>query len=173
MSLAYVTVTPSDFDLIYGHLESHKPPYRNMHMREACQRSRKRDLRYLHGMYARPGVSNEIEGMISGPEVFWHYKIVKGKLRTQLRVLREWGSPEALDRIGRRFFSEVMNRIAQEREGEVHYPKRTPGQFYLRRSEPGMVATHPTCRRAVTAGVLDQRFVSQLLPWGLELLGPQ
>ncbi len=68
MSLALLQVAPSDLALIYGHLATHTR-YRNMHLREACQRNGKRDLRYLHAMYALKA-QGTIEGMISGPGVF-------------------------------------------------------------------------------------------------------
>jgi hypothetical protein len=172
MSLALVTLQPSDFDLIYYHLLSYKPPYRNMHLREACQRNNKRDLRYLHGMYAKPGASREIEGMISGPGVLWHYKLIGTKWRTQLNVLLEQGTPKALARIRTRFLSEIMTRIDEEQSGSLYFPSRTPGQFYLRRRIPGIAVSHRTCARAVAAGVLDRRFVSQLAQWNFELLCP-
>lgn len=172
MSLALVTVASSDFELVHDHLSSHKPPYRNMHMREACQRDGRRDLRYLHAMYAPPGAQKIVEGMISGPEVLWHYRLLQTKSRTQLNVLREQGSPQARNRIRRRFLVEILNRIDDERAAGNHHPTRTHGQFYLRRKVPGMPASHPKCQQAVAEGMLAQLFVSRLSDWGFELLHP-
>ena len=172
MSLALVTVSTTDFDVIHQHLLSHNPRYSNMHMREACQRNGKRDLRYLHAMRIAPRASNVIEGMISGPCVYWRYQLVRTRSRTQLNVLSDRGAPKARARLARRFMTEIMRRIAQERAGSTHHPRRTPGQFYLRRSQFGSQASHPNCRQAVTAGVLDSAFVSQLASWDLQLLRP-
>jgi predicted transcriptional regulator len=171
MKLALVEVTHSDFEQIYDHLASHKPHYRNMHMREACQRKRKRELRYLHAMYALP-TGREIDGMISGPGIFWHYKLIGTGARTRIRVFGERGSPKDLARIGRHFVKRILARIELEREDAKRHPKRKAGQFYLRRCQPGMPDTHRNCRRAVTSGALDPRFVSQLESWDLELLCP-
>jgi hypothetical protein len=172
MSLALVAIPPFDFDLIYQHLVSHNHRYRNMHLREACQRNKARDLRYLHAIYANQGPTPEIEGMISGPGVFWHYKLARSSSRTQLNVLSQRGSPKALARIERRFLREIIARMRHEQSGVVHYPSRTAGQFYLRRSIPGMLPTHQSCVIAVSAGVLDPMFVSRLSAWNLELLHP-
>lgn len=141
-----------------------------MHLREACQRDGARDLRYLHAMFATRGTAREIEGMISGPGVFWHYDLVRSASRIQLNVRSQIGSPRALERMQRRFLPEIVDRVVQEQSGALHYPTRSAGQFYLRRSIPGMAPTHPNCRAAVTAGVLDRRFVSRLQHWSLELL---
>lgn len=170
MSLALVSVSRTDFDVISHHLVSHKPRYRNLHLREARRRNNVRDLRYLHAMHLTSPL--EIEGMISGPGVSWHYRLVRGVSRTQLHVLREHGTSRDLERIGRRFLREIMARIQLEREPGPHYPKRTPGQFYLKRRIPGTPATHRNCGQAVAAGVLDQAFVDVLDSWNLELLRP-
>jgi hypothetical protein len=172
MSLALVSVSRSDFNFIYSHLLTRDPRYRNMHLREACQRNNLRDLRYLHAMHANASALPEIEGMISGPGVFWHYKLLAVGSATQLNVLSERGSSKALARMQRTFLSEVFARVQLEQSGVVHHPVRTPGQFYLRRSIPGMPATHPTCRLAVTAGALDNEFASRLAVWQLEVLHP-
>jgi hypothetical protein len=171
MSLALVTIEPSDFDLIHGHIISHKPPHRNMHMREACQRQGERDLRYLHAMFAPPG-KKIVEGMISGPGLLWVYRIVQTKSRTQLDVLREPQDLKARERIGRRFLTEIRKRIQDEKTGDLFPPRRTPGQYYLKRNRRGTPATHPNCRRAVDEEVLAPLFVSRLEAWGFELLRP-
>lgn len=173
MKLALAIVPQSDFDHIVGHMLSYKPPYRNMHLRVACQRKKKRDLRYLHAMYVNAGLSRpEIEGMISGPGVFWHYKLIRTAKRTQLNVLVERGSSKELERIGDRFLQEIHARIVQDQAATTHHPVRTRGQFYLRRWHPGSPASHRNCLRAVNAGVLDSAFVSKLAAWDLELLCP-
>ncbi len=169
MSLALVAVTAADFDWIYAHMSGHSR-YHNLHLREACQRNKRRDLRYLHAMHAHS--SREIEGMISGRGVFWHYKLVRTRTRTQLNVLVEPSDPAARSRIQRRFLQEIQARIAQETAGGIYYPSRTPGQYYLRRWSGGTPATHQVCRQAVAAGVLDARFVSRLASWNLQLLCP-
>lgn len=172
MSLALVQVASTDFDWIYGHLVSHNPKYRNMHLRETRTRNKQRELRYLHAMHAKPNGPREIEGMISGPDILCHYKLMGRKRHTQLNVLVEQADPKAQERLGRRFLTEVMARIDEERVGNEYFPRRTPGQFYLRRKEPGMPATHPNCMAAIAEGVLDLQFVSLLSPWGFELLHP-
>lgn len=172
MSLAAVRIELAEFDRIHNHLVSYNPRYRTMHLREARYRKKKRELRYLHAMHAPPGKVGEIEGMISGPGVFWHYRILKNKLRTQLNVLAERGSDKDLARIGDRFLIEVFDRIDLE-QGDVDHPvMRLPGQFYLRRKVGGAPVNHPHCQLAVARKVLDPRFVSILAPWDLELLCP-
>ena len=52
VGLAVAKLQPSQFQLLYNHLISHKPPYRTMHLREARYRNKKRVLRYLHAMHA-------------------------------------------------------------------------------------------------------------------------
>lgn len=172
MSLAQVQLSLSDFSLIHEHIAS-KPRYRNMHLREACQRNGERDLRYLHAMHAAQD-RRDIEGMIAGPGVFWHYKLTPTRFATQVSVLVDRGAPRDRARIGRRFLKEILTRIQQEREreqeGSEYFPTRTPGQFYLRRRAPGMPSTHPNCRVAVTARVLDPQFVANFAAWNLELL---
>lgn len=170
MSLFQVTVPLSEFESIYSHIARHKPRYANMHLREACQRAGSRDLRYLHAMHV-PG-AGLIEGMISGPEVFWHYSLQRARHGTQLNVLQERGSDAALERIGRRFLTEISNRVEQEKQGGEYFPRYSPGQYYLRRQEPGSDPSSLVCVRAVADGVLDQSFVDQLANWKFCLLNP-
>lgn len=169
MSLARVIVPVSDFDTIYSHLISHNPKYRNMHLREARQRLKKRVLRHLHAMYAHPDAPARIEGMISGPDVFWHYEIIRHRSRTQLNLVDEDASPEALDRIERTFLPQILKRIREEQAGLDFAPMRLSGQLYLIRNNPGSSPTHPDCRRAVADATLDSRFVARLSPWGFRL----
>jgi hypothetical protein len=171
MSLALVKVQVSDFDAIFDHLMS-RPKYENMHLREACQRDNQRELRYLHAMHANGNGSFEIEGMISGPEVFWHYKLTRGKGRTQLNVFSQRGSQKALARMQERFLAEIFARVKQEQSSKEYHPSLTPGQFYLRRANPGMPASHSNCLAAVSKGVLDPRFVSKLGAWNFRLVHP-
>lgn len=169
MSLAAVKISPSEFQSVRNHLIAHKPPYRTMHLRDARIREKKRVLRYLHAMHAVP--SGEVEGMISGPGIFVHYKVVMTKFgHTQLNVLSTQGSDKELDRIGTRFVLDVLARVQEERAGSTHYPSYLAGQFYLRRRIGGMPASHPHCRLAVAQKALDARFVSKLASWDLELL---
>lgn len=172
MSLAHVRVTTDEFDRLYGHLASHKPKHRNMHLREACERDGQRDLRYLHCIYAHLGSTQVVEGVISGPGLLWHYQLIRSRARTQLNLLEENAPRRALQRIGRRFLPEILNRIDTEQSGEIHFPKRKPGQFYLRRWIPGTSVTHRHCQRAVDAGVLAPLFLSKLSAWNFELLAP-
>lgn len=170
MGLAVAKIQPSQFQLLHNHLISHKPPYRTMHMREARYRNKKRVLHYLHAMHAPAQYANVIEGMISGPGVFWHYELIGSSSVTQLNVKAERGTPADKNRIGTAFLAEILRRIAAEQKGSSFHPTYLPGQFYLRRKRGGMDAGHPNCQTAVTQGVLDARFVSQLAPWDLELL---
>ena len=172
MSLAKVTIPSLTFAQLLGHLLS-KPLYRNMHMREPRQRNGKRELRYLHAMHASVERPEEIDGMISGPDVYWHYKLKKTSSGVQPNVLHERGSAKDIARMGERFLREIVARMRQEQAGtQDGFPRRKAGQFYLRRRAPGMSSTHPSCSRATGAGVLDRRFVSMLEVWNFELLCP-
>jgi hypothetical protein len=142
-----------------------------MHLRQARYRSKRRVLRYLHSMYAHAN-RQEIEGMISGPSVFWHYRLNAPKGRTQLQVLAQRSPPQDAARLQATFLAEILERIRQERSGQLHFPKLLAGQFYLRRSAPGMTASHQNCQAAIASGALDSRFVAQLGAWNLELLHP-
>jgi hypothetical protein len=168
LSLAKVLVPVSDFEVIHDHVLNHYPQYRNMHLREHCQRDGERDLLYLHAMRAVPGSSKKLEGMISGPGLYWHYVLTQ----KQITVLHEPTSEKARKRIEKYFLTEILERVALERSGEKHYPKRKKGQFYLKRGAVGTPATHRHCVSAVATGALDRRFVSVLQLWNLELLCP-
>lgn len=179
MGLAQVQISVADFHTIHGHIVAHMPNHRNMHMREARQRKRRRNLRHLHAMYA-PVSSNVIEGMISGPGVFWQYRLILAGAVTQIQVLVQVSSPADDQRLGGRFLRDVLARVASEQAlaqaiaaGAKRYsPRYIAGQFYLRRALPGMLATHQSCQAAVSSGVLAQTFVSQLHAWNFELLHP-
>ena len=172
MSLASVALQRSDLDRIHDHLTSHMPAYRNMHLREARTRNKRRELRYLHAMYAPLSPNKLIEGAISGPGVNWRYRLTQTRAGVQVSVLSERASPKDLERIERQFLKEILARIDEEQSGKQFYPSRLPGQCYLKRSRPGMPATHPNCASAVADGVLDQAFVAQLVPWNFLLLRP-
>ena len=172
MSLALVTVSSDDFDVVYDHLTIHKAAYRNMHMREPRQRNNQRELRYLHAMHAADGASKKIDGMISGPGVFWHYQLVRTARRTQVNVIAENASAAAQERILRRFLREILYRINEEQNTASHPVTRLPGQYYLKRRIPGMLPNHPNCISAVNSGVLATQFVSRLASWNFELLHP-
>lgn len=169
MSLARVIVPVTDFDAIYSHLISHNPRYRNMHMREARYRQKKRVLRHFHAMYAHPGVPARIEGMFSGPDVFLHYELVKNRSRTQMNVFEEKALPADLDRIESKFLTWILDRVRMEQAGMNFTPDRIRGQLYLERNHPGSSVNHPECKRAVADATLAPRFVAQLAPWGLRL----
>ena len=171
MSLALVSINQSSFEQLYDHLITHKPPYRNLHLREACQRGGKRVLKYLHAMQASRE-SPEIEGMICGPGIYWHYSIVRTRNRTQLKVYVEQASRPEKTRMLKRFLAEITKRVQQEKSGNHFHPKRIPGQYYLRRRRSGTHVSHPHCVQAIAQGVLDARFVSKLSLWDLELLCP-
>jgi hypothetical protein len=172
MSLALADTAQLDFDALYTHLVGHRKGYRCMHMREACKRGGRRDLRYLHAMRATEGRDDEIEGVISGPGLLWHYKLMRVHGRTQLVVLREDGPPRALQRMGQRFTREILKRIRQEQNAKRGPVRYTTGQYYLRRAQPGFAATHPLCARAVTERVVDPLLVSKLELWQLKLHHP-
>jgi len=169
MSLALVRFSASDFQLIHNHLTSHKPGYRNMHLRKSCARNGHRALRFLHAMHANS--STEVEGMISGPNIFCHYKLISIGGRTQINVLTEQCLPAEKRRFQRYFLSDILRRIREERAmtGNVR-PRYARGQYYLHRQRTGMPASHSFCRAAVSNGALHQSFVAQLQPWQLALL---
>lgn len=173
MSLALVQVPLSDFNRIHNHVSTHTR-HRNMHLREARVRQRRRALYYLHALYA-PATGHEIEGMISGPNLYWHYRLKPSasQASVQVQVLtRPRSSPQDAVRLQGRFLRDILDRIRHEQSGVVHYPRRLQGQFYLRRGSPGMPVSHPHCLAATANGELDPRFLVQLHPWNLELLHP-
>jgi hypothetical protein len=175
MSLASVIVPVEGFDLLYQHLLTYKPNkvnYSNLHMREARRGPDGNELRYLHAIRVRPGAVKAIDGMISGPDVLWAYELLRTRTRTQLVVSIDEADARARARIGRRFLQEIFARVDEEQEPREFYPKLKRGQVYLRRRQPGMAATDPVCRRVVADGVLDEQFVSRILPWGFVLLRP-
>jgi hypothetical protein len=175
MTLRAVRLSEPEFQEVCHHLTTHRPHYRNMHLRDFRQRNRQRGLRYLHAMRAvEIEHSTGIEGMISGPDgLLVHYRIQLRNSGPRIQVFREDGPQAEIDRIGARFLPQIMKRIQEERAGNEHNPKRLKGQFYLRRCRPGMRPDHRTCVAAVAARVLDPWFVGQLGAWNFELLWPQ
>jgi hypothetical protein len=175
MSLANVVVPLEGFDRLYEHLVTYKPnkiTYKNMHMREPRSGPDGNELRYLHAVRVRPGAVKAIDGMISGPGVLWAYELLRTRSQTQLVVSIDQADARARARIGRRFLQEIFDRVDEEQAPREHYPKLKRGQVYLRRRQPGMPVTDPVCRSVVGDGVLDDRFVSRILPWGFVLLRP-
>ena len=170
MGLALVSVTPSDFDRIHDHLVSHRPDYRNMHLRQACQRGGRRTLRYLHAMRLAPGDARVIEGMISGPDALWEYQIIRRRTPTQVNVLTDEATERERDRIERHFLAEIMARIETEEDGFRFPPRFSRGEFYLRRHHGGMPITHLTCQQAIDEGAVDEAFLATILPWGFQLV---
>lgn len=171
MSLATVTINTTDFEDIYHHINNHKPKYKNMHLREACQVNKQRVLRYLHIMKSKPG--NEIHGMISGPNIFCHYVIKKNNAgRVQINIHSETGTSKEIKRMAKNFVKEILSRVEFERGGSLHYPKRKQRQFYLIRNDPGTKATHKSCLVALNSGTLDASFLNQLSSWKFRLLYP-
>ena len=120
-----------------------------MHLREARQRNGQRALRYLHATYAH---QNDIEGMISGAGVFWHYRLGLVGGRTQIQVFSRVGSPSDEARILSRFLPELLERMREEqsRSQQQHFSNYLHGQFYLRRAFRGCQ------RRTSTASALSQ-----------------
>lgn len=174
MSLAAVKVQPSEWDLIYDHVLDFMPKYKNMHLREVKTVNKKRTLRYLHAMKADPE-KPEIEGKISGPNIYCHYKLIKNKNGViQINVIDEQGSSKELSRLESRFVIEVLNRVDDEKNNPNpgYGPKRTPGEFYLKRSDPGMNINHTNCQSALNASILEQAFLQSLEPWKFYLLNP-
>jgi hypothetical protein len=174
MSLAAIQISQDEWDLIYDHILSHRPKYQNMHMREARIQNKKRGLRYLHAMMARPK-ELEINGVLSGPDIFCRYTIIKNRFgKTQINVLSEKGSKEEKERLAKRFLVEILNRVEFEKENPnpEFSPKRTEGEFYLKRRVPGMPITHKNCQAALKKQSLDKAFLQVLEDWRLALLHP-
>lgn len=171
MTLANVKMSGSDFSMIYRHISGTK--YSNMHLRQTKQSGGKRVLRYLHAMCASR-TAPEIEGMISGPNVFWHYKLIQaGVGLTQVQVLSHQSTPRDAARLQKRFVKDILDRVAVEQALNIRWKiKRISGQLYLRRSNVGMVASDPLCVSAVLAGRLSQSFVNKLAPWNFRLHVP-
>src|SRR5690625_2445591 len=109
MSLAHAQITANEFFILYNHLRAYKPPYVNMHLREACQRAGQRQLRYLHAVRINPSKPHCVDGMISGPSCFWQYELFFANNTTQLNVIHEIAPPQARDRMARRFTKELMD----------------------------------------------------------------
>jgi hypothetical protein len=171
MSLALVQVPVQDFQFIHAHLTTYSPK-RNMHLREMQTVKKQTNLRYLHAMHVAPG-TNDIDGAISGPAVFWRYRIRLVAGRVQLQVLVQRSSAKDAARIQSHFLPEILKRVRQEKAGTKHqFPKLKAGRFYLRRWFPGMHHTHANCVAAVSSGTLDPAFVSQFQPWNFLLLHP-
>lgn len=167
MSLAQVQMSTTEFQSLHGHLTS--KPHRNMHAREARTQNGHRTLLALHAMYAT--TPSEIEGMISGPGIFWHYKLTLGGGQTQMRVFAH--TPADAARVQRRFLPVILGRAREEQtRTQQPFSNMLPGEFYLRRHLGGMPSSHQNCRNAVAAGALDQRFVSQLQAWNLMVVNP-
>jgi hypothetical protein len=169
MSAALVIISESEFDEIFVHMTSHKSGYRNMHLRAHRAPKTGRELRHLHAIYALKGSPKQIEGMISGPKVFVHYKITRrANQPAQMTVITASGDQRERAKIWESFAKNVLDRARAE--PSPFPPKYLKGQYYLRRHRGGMVATHPTCQQAIASGTLDAKFVAQLAPWDLALL---
>ena len=169
MSLTAVKVTADEFGEIFAHLTSHNPKYRCMHMREPRTVDGERALRYLHIMCAISEQPQIIEGLISGPGVFWHYKLLRTRTGTQLNVLAERGEERARKRIAKRFVAEILRRIGTEKEKPTFRPDYKKGEYYVQRRLPGSLTSDRDCKRAVEDEVVDPLFVSRLSLWGLKL----
>jgi len=173
MSLAAVTVEVSDWDNVYSHLLQYKPQYGNMHLRQVRTVGGKRELRYLHMLKAQ-SKRPQIDGMISGPDIFCNYNLIKNRSGLiQLNVLSEVGTSKEKDRLGHRFLLEILGRVHSEKNAtDTPFANYSKGEFYLRRSEPGMGSGHANCQAALNANKLDQIFVDHLEPWQFSLLHP-
>jgi hypothetical protein len=142
-------------------------------------RKRTRNLRFLHAMYAPPAAA-VIDGMISGPGVFWHYQLSVANQTTQVQIFAQVSSPAEDARLGARFLRDILDRVGAEQamalaaaQGTAkHFSNYLPGQFYLRRALPGMHVTHQNCQAALTAHALAAPFVARLQAWNFELLNP-
>ena len=174
LSLALATIGAADFDHIYEHLLTHAPSYANMHLRQHRTEKGRRRFRYLHAMRIKPGASKVIEGMISGPEILWSYEISRTTHGTAMKVRKDKASPAERARLAKQFKNEILLRIQSERasRGKKIRSNWLKGQFYLRRNSRGMPSTHPHCLAAIEQGVLHEQFLSEVLPWGFELLHP-
>lgn len=173
MGLAQVAIPMSDFDVVYEHISSYAPTsklYGNMHLRMNRTQNKVARLRYLHAMRVRPTAEKAIEGMICGPGLLWSYEILPGRTRARLLVSIDEADDKERDRIEKQFLKEILDRVASEQGGEHPLPTLTPGHLYLRRSDPPMAITHPTCTSAIASKTLDRRFLSQILPWGFRLI---
>jgi hypothetical protein len=169
MSAALVIISESEFDEMFDHMTSHKSGYRNMHLRAVRTPKTGRELRYLHAMYALRGTPKQIEGMISGPNVFVHYKIARrANQLAQMVVIAATGDQRERDKIWETFSEKVLSRARAE--PNEFGPTYLKGQYYLRRHRGGMPATHETCRQAIKSGVLHPKFVAQLQPWEFHLI---
>ena len=166
MGLAHARVSVADFHTIHDHLVSHMPDHRNMHLRKARTRKRTKNLRFLHAMYA-PQAANVIDGMISGPGIFWSYQLSVANATTQIQVFAQVSSSQEDDGLEETFLHDILARVREEQamalavaQGTKRFPPNyLPGRFYLRRALPGMAATHPRCQAALAAYVLSPPFV--------------
>ena len=68
-----IKVQPQEFDDLFNHINTHKPIYKNMHLREAKIKNKKRCLRYLHMI--RVQSKSVLEGAISGPDIEVNYEL--------------------------------------------------------------------------------------------------
>ncbi len=74
MGLALVQVALPHFQQIHAHMTIREARYRNMHLRAVYPNTKPAQMKHLHAVYAAG--ATEIEGMISGREVFCHYRLL-------------------------------------------------------------------------------------------------
>ncbi len=162
MSLALANVTQSNFDVVHGHLLSRAPRYRNMPSAPGVHPRRRArpalSTRYVRA--ARASRPRDRGDDLPVQRFSGTTSSSRFRGRVQLNLLFEETTPRALRRLGRRFIPEDHAPVSRKSRATIcHHPRRTAGQYYLRRNVGGMQASHPTCARAVTDRVLDQRFV--------------
>ena len=159
------------FDNLFNHIRTYKANYQNMHLREVCQRNKKRCLRYLHIVHVKKDKVNVLEGVVSGREINVHYEIRRGLNRVSIRFLSLSGVDKEKVRFQERFVEELLNRMNYEKNNiEHHYPKREKKQFYIKRGIPGTLFNHKKCQRALDLGELSDLFLRKLHLWKFQLI---
>ena len=161
----------SEFNDLFTHIQTYKPDYQNMHLRETCQRDGKRCLRYLHLIHTKENKINVLEGVVSGRNINVYYEIHRGQKRVSIRFLKFLGTNQEKTRFQKNFVKELLRRMDYEKNSiEVHYPKRSKRRFYVRRGIPGTPFKSNKCQEALTSGELSGFFLRKLHLWNFQLI---
>jgi hypothetical protein len=168
MNLAVLKISTATFDRVCDHLFTYRREYGNMHLRDTRIVNGKRTMRYLHMI--RAASRDLIEGIVSGSKIFCKYQIQRlANGSIQVNVLSELGDEAEIERFAKRFLKDILDRVALEQEDQRWFPKRSPGEFYLRRGMPGTPISHRTSQLALKNRVLHRPFLELVAAWKFEL----
>lgn len=162
--------TVDEFDDLISHLDTHHF-CKNMHLREARQKNKKRVLRFLH-MVKKLG-QDKVTGLLNGPEnLELEYELYKKNGKINFFITAYDGDPVVLKRTLKKLKKRLFDRVEMEKDDGENYANYTEGEFYLRRRVDGMPITHPNIQNALSLRVIKKNFASKIGDWGFELLNP-